>query len=222
MFINRSAYEEFPVVDSRKLYFQLFNSRQGDCFQDFDTWKRRYFDLAFVGGGDSHRNQTLAKNGHQLSRLNCSLHVPLTPEKANSIPDLSQLSSESFHDLVAESLATLNVHRKGTKSFEWPRLLTCMEAGSAVITESSIDCDGMIPNRDFLELNENLDIVVLFQDLDRIYKIAKNAFENSISLRDKNSINHINTFLKSSFSLKQLLVPSLLRYPKLTLRSFFY
>jgi hypothetical protein len=212
LFINKNAYDAFPVSKDRKFLFQLFNNTKNPDFPTYENWNQRNYKFIFTGGIDGHRKKMLASFALDFAANKSMIICPNT--ELSPQPNSQQKSFDDFARSLENSKCLVNIHRANTSSLEWQRVLLAIERGSVVVSEKSDDAENAYDLnliKDVYSPQVLLDPLTTSLDL---YDFAKRAYETSGELQDFNNVLKLKKFLKDSTSWTTMMVPLRVRRPK--------
>ncbi len=118
----------------------------------WDRWRGderdRPHDVIYLGTSDDRRSRLLGLDVDVLSDLDVLFAMPPHEPMIKPRPDF--FMGEVKLDLLAASKVLLNLHRGGSRSLEWVRMLEAMCNGCVVVSEHSPDIAPLRPGRHLL------------------------------------------------------------------------
>jgi hypothetical protein len=147
MDINRDSVAELRHRGVRAERFVLGYSPLWDAWGGLDACERTV-DITYLGTSDERRAQALAVQAEELSAWNARLLIP--PHEPMTRPRQDFLMGRTKLQHLAAAKVLLNLHRGGSRSLEWVRILEAMCNGCVVVSERSEDFDPLVPGEDIL------------------------------------------------------------------------
>ncbi|MFZ0179584.1 MAG: glycosyltransferase, partial [Candidatus Dormiibacterota bacterium] len=119
----------------------------------WDAWggsdkSDRPIDITYLGTTDIRRAQLLALQAGELAVWNTRLLIPPHEPMIRSRPDF--LMGEAKLQHLASTKVLINLHRGGSRSLEWVRILESMCNGCVVTSERSDDFWPLVPGEDLV------------------------------------------------------------------------
>jgi hypothetical protein len=174
--INRASVDELRRRGVAAEHLQLGYTPHWDSWQSEQT--SRPIDVTYLGAADPRRDALLAGYGRWLwHRRTAFLAPPLAP-KPGSRPDYL-VDGVKYRHLCRTKLL-INLHRKGSRSFEWARALQAIINGCVVVSEPSLDHAPLVPGEHFVVATaESIPHVVegLLREPERPDAIRVSAYE---------------------------------------------
>lgn len=117
----------------------------------WDAWRAepgpRPIDVTYLGAEDARRDALLAGYGRWWWHRVTTMFVPPVAPKPSSRPDYLVDGAKYAHLRRAQVL--VNLHRAGSSSFEWVRVLQAIANGCVVVSEPSNDHEPLVPGEHF-------------------------------------------------------------------------
>lgn len=108
----------------------------------------RHIDITYLGTTDIRRAQLLALQAEELSAWTTRLIIP--PHEPMTRPRQDFLMGRNKHEHLASTKVLINLHRGGSRSLEWVRVLESMCNGCVVTSERSADFGPLVAGEDLL------------------------------------------------------------------------
>lgn len=144
--INRSSLDELRRREIAAEHLQLGYTRHWDCWHGEQG--PRPIDVTYLGAEDLRRDVFIAAYGRWLWHRRTAMLVPPLAPKPAPRPDFLVDGDKYAHLRRAKLL--VNLHREGTSSFEWVRVLQAIANGCVVVSEPSSDYAPLTPGAHFI------------------------------------------------------------------------
>lgn len=175
--INKSATNELRRRGIAAEHIQLGYWRGWDGWQG-DPTRTRPFDVLYMGTDDVRRGRVLSGFGEVLQARRTSIFVPPEAPKKSGRPDF--LTGAQKYERLGSAKVLLNLHRCGSSSLEWIRVLESIVNGCVVVSEHSRDHGPLVPGEHFFSARaESLGLLAdhLLDDPARLAQVRKQAYE---------------------------------------------
>jgi len=175
--INRSATAELRRRGVRTEGFQLGYTPMWDRWLG-DPARERNVDLLYMGSTDERRDGYLSGYARTLWPFRSKIMLPPIAPRTSRRPDYYM--GEEKLALIGSSRILINLHRGGSRSFEWLRVLECICNGCVVASEHSRDYEPLIPGDHFVSAApESVGLLVanLLSDPDQLESIQRSAYD---------------------------------------------
>jgi hypothetical protein len=154
----------------------------------WDAWggideSERHIDITYLGTSDIRRAQLLAVQAEELSAWKTRLLVP--PHEPMTRPRQDFLMGRTKQQHLASTKVLINLHRGGSRSLEWVRILESMCNGCVVASERSEDFEPLVPGEDLLFAEPNRIVATasaLLCDPDRLGSMRQAAWAKCRSM----------------------------------------
>ncbi|MGD1052210.1 MAG: glycosyltransferase [Candidatus Dormibacteria bacterium] len=142
-----------------------------------DAERPRPIDITYMGTTDARRDGLLARQAGVLSRWDCRLLVPPHEQMTRPRQDFLMGGAKLRH--LARSKVLINLHRGGSRSLEWVRVLEAMSNGCVVVSEQSSDHEPLVPGEHILLARPEvvaLTAEALLRHPDRLNRVRRDAY----------------------------------------------
>jgi hypothetical protein len=174
--INRSSVEALRGRGVAAEHLQLGYSKHWDSWRS--EARPRPIDVAYLGTADVRRDRLIARYARWWWHRRTAILVPQPAPKPGPQPDY--VVDDAKYELLRRAKLLVNLHREGTNSFEWPRVLQAIANGCVVVSEPSTDHAPLIPG-EHLVVAEAASIPHIVESLladpDRVEAIRTRAYE---------------------------------------------
>jgi Glycosyl transferase family 2/Glycosyl transferases group 1 len=174
--INRSSVDELRRREIAAEHLQFGYT------EHWDRWRGeagpRPIDVTYLGAADRRRDALVAGYGRWLWHRRTAMLLPPAAPKPSSRPDFLIGATKFAHLRNAKML--VNLHRAGTSSFEWIRVLQAIANGCVVVSEPSCDHAPLVVGEHFVvAAPDSIPHVVegLLREPERLEAIAAAAHE---------------------------------------------
>lgn len=144
--INRSGVEALGERGIAAEHIQLGYTPEWDCWGGAAS--PRPTDITYLGAEDPRRDALLAGYGRWWWHRHTAIFVPRLAPKQGASSDY--IVDERKYAHLRESKLLVNLHREGSRSFEWSRVLPAIANGCVVLSEPSLDHAPLVPGRHFV------------------------------------------------------------------------
>jgi hypothetical protein len=175
--INRDSTRALQQAGIPAHHFTLGYSARWDAWHG-DRASPRPIDLTYMGTTDARRDFLLARQAGVLAALETRLLIPPHELMTRPRPDFLVGDDKLAH--LAASKILLNLHRGGSRSLEWVRVLEAICNGCAVVSETSVAFEPLVPGRHVVfarAANTATVATVLLRRPDRLAAIRDAAYE---------------------------------------------
>jgi len=138
----------------------------------------RPIDVTYLGAEDPRRDALLAGYGRWWWHRRTSILVPVLAPKRHQRPDY--LVDDAKYEHLRRCKVLVNLHREGSRSFEWVRVLEAIANGCVVVSEPAHDCAPLVPGEHFVVADaESIPHVVegLLSQPERLAELQMSAYE---------------------------------------------
>jgi hypothetical protein len=147
MDINADSLAELRRRGVAAERFILGYSRRWDVWRGVDE-SERPIDITYLGTTDLRRAHVLAMQAEELSLWQTRLLIP--PHEPMYRPRQDFLMGQAKLQHLATSKVLINLHRGGSRSLEWVRVLEAMCNGCVVVSERSEDYEPLVAGEDIV------------------------------------------------------------------------
>lgn len=173
--INRSSVVALRARGIEADHLQLGYTHHWDRWQGVD--RPRPIDITYLGVADSRRDVLIAGYGRWWCERQTAILVPRLAPKPSARPDY--VVDEGKYTHLARAKVLVNLHREGSSSLEWVRVLQAVANGCVVVSEPSLDHGPLQPGQHFVvAAAESIPHVVegLLRDPERLALIRASAY----------------------------------------------
>ena len=174
--INHSSLAELQRRGIAVEHLQLGYTRHWDKWHGQDS--PRPIDVTYLGAEEPRRDRILAGCGRWLWHRRTAMLVPPAAPKPSARPDY--LIDGAKYDHLRRSKVLVNLHREGTSSFEWIRVMQAIANGCVVVSEPSSDNAPLVGEAHFVvAAADSIPHVaeLLLREPDRLAAIRAAAYE---------------------------------------------
>lgn len=118
----------------------------------WDSWRSengpRPIDIVYLGAADPRRDRLIAGCARWWWHRRTSILTPVLSPKPG--PQADYVVDAAKFDLLRQSKLLVNLHREGTVSFEWVRVLQAVANGCVVVSEPAPDHAPMVAGEHFI------------------------------------------------------------------------
>jgi hypothetical protein len=175
--INRDGAAELQRRGIPAHRFVLGYARRWDHWRG-DTDRPRPVNVTYMGTTDVRRNFVLGTQARGLCRWSARLLIPPHEQMTRPRPDFVMGAAKYEH--LASSKVLLNLHRGGSRSLEWVRVLEAMCNGCVVVSEQSTDFEPLVPGTHLAFARSRATVAVaaaLLANPDRLSELQLRAYE---------------------------------------------
>jgi hypothetical protein len=144
--INRSSLDELKRRRIPAEHLQLGYTSHWDRWGGEEG--PRPIEVTYLGSEEARRDAIIAGYGRWLWHRRTAMLVPRMTSKPSARPDY--LVDGAKYEHLRRSNVLVNLHRDGTRSFEWVRVLQAIANGCVVVSEPSRDNAPLIAGEHFL------------------------------------------------------------------------
>lgn len=174
--INRSSQLELRRRGFPAKHLQLGYTRHWDRWQAEPV--SRPIDITYLGAADPRRDALIASYGRWWWHRRVAMLTPILSPKPTGRADY--LVDDGKYEHLRRSKVLVNLHREGSASFEWVRVLQALANGCVVVSEPSIDHAPLVPDEHFLTAApESIPHIVegLLREPSRLEQMRTSAYE---------------------------------------------
>ncbi|MHB1568679.1 MAG: glycosyltransferase [Solirubrobacteraceae bacterium] len=120
--------------------------------EHWDSWRSekgaRPIDVVYLGAADPRRDRLIAGYARWWWHRRTSILTPVLSPKPG--PQADYVVDAAKFDMLRQSKLLVNLHREGTVSFEWVRILQAVANGCVVVSEPAPDHAPMVAGEHFI------------------------------------------------------------------------